>query len=568
MDVKAFGDRLISNLGDDFFHYQSIEVLVYNMLKQISPVNKKLQMNNDSIEKACSIVVSHFGIAKVVIRKLDQPETNTITVDKESAIQKFCRIVANIETLPTHHYSNLSHLVHRDLGDITELINQYESKDCVKKFILKNEIPKSHEEKILVTFYKRCVVGRSEIINYQLYDLKRRVLSKSSPTARLFLGTIFNDRYDRPYHFAGYDARRYFDSQCIHLGPHRFEEFYQDEANDFEKLYDYNKGKFYIEYFKRHSKHQHFRDLLSYLKRLPLKNDRTRIFKELVRLFKSQRWISFYALALPQIEGLFSEMCTAINPDHDLSQQSLSRKVTSVRPHYSYDHSHLDYFEYHIPRLRNKFAHTGYDENLKLKCYDLIVDLRWLLRIFYELENPWVQIKKIHDNREPEDFKTIANLISYLRLLDALKPSQRENIKERISEFEKNFLAPTCAKHLIDGLSAVVDEKVGTLSDQVNHKLLSFSPTVEFHKLYKMQLEELLLHNESFRERIINTFSYRDDDFRLFDDIMYLLDKHRKHLPSLTAEYSQILLQIRNKNLKLLQNLCDTWKICKTFDSE
>jgi len=49
-------------------------------------------------------------------------------------------------------------------------------------------------------------------------------------------------------------------------------------------------------------------ELRFYLSYLPMQNERKPPFDELEKLFKIKRWISYYCLALTQIEGLFSEM--------------------------------------------------------------------------------------------------------------------------------------------------------------------------------------------------------------------------------------------------------------------
>ena len=88
---------------------------------------------------------------------------------------------------------------------------------------------------------------------------------------------------------------------------------------------------------------------------------RTEIFKDLVDLYSSERWKSFIALAVLQIEGLFYDCCEILK-ERNLSgtagclpekvEKAFSENVALM--HYAYP-----YFRYEVPLLRNKIAHVG-----------------------------------------------------------------------------------------------------------------------------------------------------------------------------------------------------------------
>jgi hypothetical protein len=107
-------------------------------------------------------------------------------------------------------------------------------------------------------------------------------------------------------------------------------------------------------------------------------------------------------LALPQVEGLFTEMLSTVSPDD--KGKSLAEKVKKVRPAYMLSEAYFDYYQYMITDLRTKFAHTGFETDLKLKCYDLLTDLEHILQVYYELDHPMIKVKRLIKQRNSTDF--------------------------------------------------------------------------------------------------------------------------------------------------------------------
>lgn len=298
---------------------------------------------------------------------------------------------------------------------------------------------------------------------------------------------MFSDRHY--YYGATPSSIHYFDSRKIDLVGHRLID-YPDDVEELEKFYYTDKSKFYKKFFKKFPIVQHFQDIEFYLKYAPLKNNRDVIFNELIRLFKGKRWISFYALALPQIEGLFSEMCDAVSPDKDLSQKSLTHKVNLMRPHHPLSKSYFDYFQYYIPLQRNKFSHTGFDENFQLKSYDLIVDLSHVLKIFCELDNPLVKVKKLLLRRNYEDFKTISEFAIYIEMLLALKPNQYTKLLSEITVFEREFLSQDCGlEYTCNELKLNLTEKLTSVIDSIN-KTKPGEIVFDLNKINKRTMQE------------------------------------------------------------------------------
>jgi hypothetical protein len=133
-----------------------------------------------------------------------------------------------------------------------------------------------------------------------------------------------------------------------------------------------------------------------YLSLLPSLRHRKIVFDELEKLFRNHLWLGFYALALPQIEGIFNEMNILSPSIKNSSNKALSQKVELMRPYFNLSDVYFDYYQYIIPDLRNKFTHSGFDANFELNSLDLLVDITFLLRIFTELDFPNIVISKFH----------------------------------------------------------------------------------------------------------------------------------------------------------------------------
>ncbi len=557
-EVRAFGEKLIANLGESIFNLPTKQDFLFQIFKQISPINKNLEKNDISIERAANKVLEALHLnTKSIVKLLGSEESEEIKVLNKSNSDKFCEIVIGIDKVPAEAFKLISLKVNEDLKSISELIKWYELQTPIEKYIKDEEVPKNHADRITYDFYKRCLKERVEILNYQLYKLKDRALAKSryTPTwiAQMF---AFSDMFeDRPYHFARPFSVNYFDCRKIDLSGHRVSDFSIGEASQLQKLYIDNKVNFYKSYFKRITVQQHFQNFNFFLQQLPLSKNRNLIFDELIRLFKAKRWISFYALALPQVEGLFSEMCNAVSPDKDLSQKSLTHKVNSIRPFHALSRSYFDYYQYYIPLQRNRFSHTGYDEDFKLKSFDLLVDLSHLLQVFHELDNPLVKVKKLHSRRNPEDFITLREFVDYFKLVKELKPLQKKEINEDIEKFEKEFLILDC------GIDYICYEILQELPKHLEKFLNSFNTRFETNHLsIKFEKLDFTDVNNMFKiktqsEIIFDCFYSEFQTVERLETYSYFINGYEKFLPSLHPEIKNEINKLKTKYNSILKTI-------------
>jgi hypothetical protein len=260
-------------------------------------------------------------------------------------------------------------------------------------------------------------------------------------------------------------------------------------------------------------------------------------------------------LALPQLEGLFSEMCRVINPDADMSQHSLTIKVNTMRPYHSLSDAYFDYYQYHIPQLRNKFAHTGYDADFKLKSYDLLADLLHLLKIFYELDDPLVKINRIHIKKDPHHFISISDYAEYFELIGLLKQSQKKEIGPAIEAFEKEYLVRECS----------IDYTVGQFyqqGPQLTEEMIAWmDDNLKYYKipveLKKMHLPEIIkvLAEPAYLDRAHTVLISKTYEFEKLYHYYVFLKAYKSRLPSLDKTAKTLLDDLYKEYLKLIEKL-------------
>jgi hypothetical protein len=84
-------------------------------------------------------------------------------------------------------------------------------------------------------------------------------------------------------------------------------------------------------------------------------------------------------------------MLTIVNPAKSTSG-ALPDKVRSVRPFSDDGDYYFDYYEFYLPEWRSKFAHTGQDNEIKIKWAFLVLDLAHITDFFEELNSPLLQL--------------------------------------------------------------------------------------------------------------------------------------------------------------------------------
>lgn len=559
--IRSLRTKVLECLGDSVFQIKSTQDFAYAALKCIYPINKTLKTDVTSIEKACDKLFKALPVVKGSLSVLDNNENwKEVSPDRpeRQPIDIFLQTYLQFEAAPGKMLDYLQEIVKQDMSSINDLVTEYEKTDFIREHLSKSRQPKNHEERVLFDFYQRCIKEQRNITEYYLNGIKKRAIVKANYWSSGIKQMIsWSEPYrDRPYHFATYLAANYFDSNKIDLIANKISDFPVDESGKIEKLYTNNKQAFYKMLLKRHKPAQIWQELHYNLLHLPLKEDRSPIFKELETLFKTKRWIGFYALALTQVEGLFSEMYLILNPMSAGTNKALSDKVEYARRFHEMSHYFFDYYQYHIPRLRNKFMHYGYDDNFKLKSFDLLFDLHHLLKMFSELKSPLVMLKNIHLKRRYEDFITYSDFAKYFQLLNDLNPHHYKEIINDIKSFEKDFLLEYCnAEYVCIEVVQELPNEIEKFLNDANPRIKSHGLTFDFEDRNHKKLETLIIQNKETAEVIADCYIFNRHESEALCSCYIFLSNHKKYLSQIPIEYSQLLTKTFEKYKTLLTNI-------------
>ncbi|RQO64840.1 hypothetical protein DBR43_31670 [Pedobacter sp. KBW06] len=451
-------DKLLKKIPQAVLFGNSRQDICYQALRHFdfSP-----PINNDyhQIEKAAGKVLELLG--------LDQDYFNEYEKDNKSVIDRFMHHFLELKDLPGTHLAILKNKVSADLVTINEMIDKYEA----IAFIQENRKARNQTELTQKEFYERCLAERNKIRQHLRYGLKKRALSKAGTFTTIGgIGFLLDAEFDRPYSLQWYQAEKYFDYQQIDTVTHRLLPIPIRIARELMRTYRRSKTEFYSEL----QEHRPINNVLLQLKAsaefLPfIPQQRNEIFKELIGLFNDSRFYGFYALGMTQIEGLFTDMCQLCSPG--MENKSLPLKVAAIKPFAGVGISRLDYFNHHLPHLRNRFLHHGTDQTEEIEnlCKDLIYDLEEVLTIFNKLELDVIKFLKTIRQRDIVSFNSLMDLTTYFKLFLSLKrKDQLKYFSVEIQSFHHVF---------IPGL---LEEIIQEMADNYQKEMNEIVPVIDF----------------------------------------------------------------------------------------
>ncbi|MEG0722119.1 MAG: hypothetical protein RR446_10285 [Lachnospiraceae bacterium] len=158
---------------------------------------------------------------------------------------------------------------------------------------------------------------------------------------------------------------------------------------------------------------------------------RLEIFDTMKYLYKQEKWQSFIALAILQIEGLFFDCCNVLKVQ-DLSKTAgtfVEKVDKSFRDNDIIMLSVYPYFSFDVPDIRNEIAHTGYflSENLNHVANELILDLNSVISWIYGISHEkYTILHMIEDklDQSPDDSvekkasTLLCEMLSYASIAD------------------------------------------------------------------------------------------------------------------------------------------------------
>ncbi len=521
-----FQKDLMIKLGDMLF-VPSKTALCFHILKSLDyTFENQLGMDDANVRANCQnplqLFKEHFGDYEIALLE-----------EKPDLLDKLLFHFLNLEKLPGTEKQIIEKQVKEDLKKRTDLINRYEQNDFIKDFKQKKITPRNQEENTLHDFYIRNLNEQQTIIDYFFNHLDKRVVSKCNVRYLTHIN-YFDWYYDRPYRSSIPNSEGFFDHKLIDKCGHRLASVRISEANRLKELYGNNKKEFYTQLESHVSKEAVFHEIKYYISFLPVgKVSRKDLFEELIVLFKEQKWFGFYGLALTQIEGLFSEMADSI--EHGKRLPSLPDKVETVRPYYEFSDQRFDYYQYCVPLLRNKFMHSGIDEEIEIKSYEILYDVHHLLKVFAELETPSLKINTLIKRSDPMDFLDIKMFNSYFDLLDKVKASKNfDALKALVDTFERDFLCEYC------NLEYISNEAATLLRSSFEHWYNTILHYTDINKIKKdlrtTTPHNIRKHKQDYSVELLPIYRAYKDIFDNLLDYHSFLSRYHTYLPSIKEE--------------------------------
>ena len=506
--------------------------------QQLSKTLKKL-ISNDLLVNGSDYEVVRECVRHVNFRKVP---TDIVTVRKQAAkvlkitvlrrsiiesdkvFKHFITILLRYKELPSLYKKIIEAEVRKDFLKLNDLVIYYQEKSFIKLYEAEGAIPRNHEDRTLLVFYKRALDKREQVIQF-IYN-KIDELSLRAARQTFYPDFVLeNEAMDTMHSYTYYPYRDgFFNNKFVHgidyevldhrlINPFRNKLFIHGISSKIDAGYTHNelntillklKPISYIDY------------VLTTTDLLPGIFKRKEVFEELKYLFSKKKWYSLYALALPQIEGLFSDIINIAFPGKSVGG-TLTDKVDSVRPLYSLSGKFFDYYQYYLPTQRNRFAHVGYDIDIISKAYHCVFDLWFLINTFYNLDLPLLEIIRIVNEGKPY-FEHIGKLAKFVHLIKKVSQAKGFMDKEKSIKlfFNELFSSLIDLDNLLHLLQADFDEAFLVFSE--NFSDMAYLWTKENISFKSMSKGELHAKKEYIKITLEKGVFPVDDDIKLLVD--------------------------------------------------
>ncbi|TCC99977.1 hypothetical protein [Pedobacter psychroterrae] len=397
--------------------------------------------------KALGAIGFEYSEDKVVIanncRKVIAHKISVARVGDDNVIDIFHEHVLGIVELPVVVFSRLILQAQEDLQIVNTLIDKYEQLPFVQDMNSgKINQGRAHSEYTIDIFYKRAKTKAANISEYIKNGAKDIAITHS--------GRFYVDQRTRGISYPQLEKHMespYLDN-VIRNGKLDFE--VDIEAIDYEKISRY-KNKMFVFSFMNDIRttppavldqeilngidpEKVMSEISTELLQIPLLNKRKEIFEQLLRMVREKLWYGFYALAIPQVEGIVAELLDIAGQNKG-TLKALPKKVKALRavaPNGEFD---MDYYEFYLPDSRNIFTHTGMDTDIIIKSFHLLLDLKHLLHTAAGLENSLIMLNNIA-NDSVMGINHIGDLVKMIRLVKQERHhGQFKEVKEKLDVF-------------------------------------------------------------------------------------------------------------------------------------
>ncbi len=140
-------------------------------------------------------------------------------------------------------------------------------------------------------------------------------------------------------------------------------------------------------------------------------------------------------------------------------------KVNLIRPFHDNSELIFDYFQYHLPNLRNFFLHIGENRNesIEVSCKDILYDLEEVASVFSTMNLDAIKLLHLSRKRDDIDFMHINGICGYFELLASVKAKKQIHYFENeIQELNKIYLPGVLSNIVFE-----LEEKIVSLLDRV-----------------------------------------------------------------------------------------------------
>lgn len=474
--------------------------------------------------------------------------------------------------LPIEYKQRLEQAAKHDLSKIDDLLLHYHSQKFIEDHKQNNTKSHNHSERTLLEFFNRTVKKRNEILDYITYKLDDRAIEKSRDRRRHSKSKESKKSVYAKYH------EEYIKSKDFP---------YRDSVIDFKKaeykyvinfeLLDYRKinlvinkafavntikgddskgyGKDFWRSVNKINSSEIFTTLLRLVKDLPIVNERHKVFVELRKLFRNRNWYGFYALALPQIEGIFSEMIDASNPKGKRTG-ALTDKVQQIRPFYDSSHYSFDYYAFHLPDERNKFSHTGKVDDVKKKSKILLLDLLAIVKVFGELNSPLIRVKEVID-KGVKGITDIGKLSNFLHLVNQLNNDKLfSTIEKSCKKFVyQELLLRNDFQSFILNLSTDFNSVYDNYRENIHIFSGADDSPIDLDSIPGVHLQQKIQRLQQVHDN--HSFMF-EENLKLLLDTYYVINKLTSLFPGCSEETKAIITDFtdrHNQQLKIVKIL-------------
>lgn len=518
-EAFEFKFELFDRMYDEILNCDSFQSLHKIALSHIYPIIEKVENSEISIIEGLKEVLIHFGTYDLD-RQLNGTNQEPLSEEEETLMIKntFNETVLDYDEVPLLKLRSIKSNVEVDLRKIIRLIKVYEKDKFIHDVIEQGISPRNHDEKIKYDFYKRLVSEQQSILSYYLFEAPSVALkiSRSKKWKFSSLDELYTEALMYPYEFKFYPNA--FDHSKIDKSSHRLWDFELRKTAIFRALYQKDKSTFYTNFFEHKTPRLIFKEIHERLKELPIQSGRLIVFEKLENLFMQEDWLSFFALSLPQIEGLFSEILESIE-SKNIQRKALPDKVKFIGKYISQNKYIFDYFQYELPKIRNRFSHFGLTENEDLNSYDLLTDLSFLLKSFTELQNPFIRLNAFLKKDTITSITDIDDLCILFKDYEELSQTQLNKLESEFKEFcKKKLFLTNVLKQVIEGSTDNYHKKLIELKQKITESYFELSDFEDLYNTPKHHKFESTLNSSEFKSKLNAFNSVYENEIR---DLIY-----------------------------------------------